>query len=1046
MTPREPRLSRSSVFLLVITLVVLAGTAALAQPAHRVADINTTANGSAAYPWGDDAVTLAGLAYFVASDGVSGAELWRSDGTAAGTARVKDICPGSCPSAPLFLTAVGSELFFTADDGAHGRELWKSDGTEAGTVLVQDLVPGITGTSLGQLAEINGLLFFTADDGVHGSEPWVSDGTAAGTVLLADVQPGTATSSPWLLGKLGTTLFFSADDGVHGNELWKTDGTPGGTTFVKDINPGSGSSLTFGSLFFFPKAAAVGGQLLFAADDGTHGTELWATDGTGPGTLLLGDLSPGSDSSGPFDFVAAGALVYFEAQDPVHGQELWASDGTPGGTALVRDIQPGTGGSRPFELTAVGSLVFFSADDGSHGRELWKSDGTSGGTVIVKDIHPGAGTALSGFTPAGLTASSNRLLFFADDGVHGAEPWVSDGSDAGTILLADLNPGPPASFLGQAFGLYRNTFAAGRWFFSAYAPATGGEMYASDGTPGGTGLLVQINHQTSAFDLAFLGSDLASPGSLADLGGTLVFQATDGVSGEEPWKTDGTAAGTTQVADLLPGSAGSFPYLLTAFGGALFFTTQTGTNDGLWKTDGTAAGTVQVSPVVVSELKALGGTLFFSGDDGVTGVTGAELWKSDGSGPGTSLLKDIAPGSAASSPYELTAFGPALLFAATGPESTELWRSDGTPGGTAIVKDIEPGTGASSPSGLTVAGPRLFFSASETAGGRELWATDGTGPGTYRVKDLCPGACSSNPGVLTALGGELYFSADDGITGGHGAELWKSDGTDAGTVLVKDIFPGSRSSEITALTAALDRLYFVADDGVHGRELWASDGTDAGTVLVADLFPGPGSSLPLELHAVGSRLVFSAYDGSLGGHGRELWKSNGTAAGTVLLQDLNPGPESSSPMAFTESGGTLYFVANDGMTGFELWALPLAAVADALDFYTVAPCRIADTRSGAPMISGVVRTFALTGVCGIPATARAVAANLTVVHPGGPGFLRVYPSGGTVPMTSTVNFNRGGTRTNNALLTLAGSGVDVFLSLSGGGGADLVLDVVGYFE
>ena len=235
---------------------------------------------------------------------------------------------------------------------------------------------------------------------------------------------------------------------------------------------------------------------------------------------------------------------------------------------------------------------------------------------------------------------------------------------------------------------------------------------------------------------------------------------------------------------------------------------------------------------------------------------------------------------------------------------------------------------------------------------------------------------------------------------------------------------------------------------MHGRELWVSDGTDAGTTLVADILPGPGSSLPLALHAVGSRIVFSAYDGSgAGAHGRELWKSNGTAAGTVLLQDLNPGPDSSSPLSFTESGGNLYFVANDGTTGFELWALPLSAIADALDFYTVAPCRIADTRGGPPMVSGVVRTFTLAGSCGIPETARAVAANLTVVQPSGPGFLRVYPSGGTAPMTSAVNVNPGGSRSNNAILDLAGGGIDAFFYLPGGGrGADLVIDIMGYFQ
>jgi ELWxxDGT repeat protein len=1019
-----------------LLLVVGIDQAALAQPAHLVADINTTTDGDfAVYPWGDDAVTVSGIAYFVASDGVAGTELWRSDGTAAGTRRVKDICPGSCPSNPLFLTAVGSELFFSADDGAHGHELWKSDGTEAGTLLVADLTPGLLGSNPATLTEWNGHLFFSADDGVHGREPWGSDGTTAGTVLLGDLQPGAGASSPWPLASLGATFFFSADDGSHGTELWKTDGTAAGTTLVKDINPGSGSSLSSGSPFFFSKAAVVGGQLLFAADDGTHGNELWASDGTGPGTGLLGDLAPGSGASSPFDFVAAGALVYFEAQDPVHGAELWASDGTPGGTAMVKDIQPGAVGSQPWELTAVGSQVFFSADDGSHGRELWKSDGTPTGTVLVKDIHPGAGSSLSLFLPRGLTAGSNRLFLFADDGVHGPEPWASDGSDAGTILLADLNPGSMGSFTGATFGFYRNTFASGRWFFPAYAPATGVEMFVSDGTPAGTALLAQINHQSSAFNFNFG----FSGGSLADLGGTLVFQATDGVSGAELWKSDGTAAGTAQVADLLPGSGDSFPNGLTAFDGALFFTTQSGTNDGLWKTDGTGPGTHLVAAVAVANLRALGGTLFFSGN---AGASGAELWKSDGTTAGTVLVKDISPGAASSDPYELTALGSTLLFGANSPAGADLWSSDGTTAGTVLVRAFHSGF----PTGLTAAGARLFFSADDGTAGRELWATDGTGPGTYRVKDINPGANSGVPyeSVLVALGATVFFTADDGV---HGAELWKSDGTDAGTVLVKDVFPGSRSSEITGLTAAGDRLYFVADDGVHGRELWVSDGTDAGTHLVADLLPGPDSSLPQELHAVGQRLVFSAYDGV---HGRELWKTNGTAAGTVLLKDINPGPESSSPTAFTESGGNLYFVADDGTTGFELWALPLSAVADALDFYTVAPCRIADTRTGPPMTSGVVRTFALAGSCGIPAAARAVAANLTVVQPGGQGFLRVYPSGGAVPMTSAVNVNAGRTRTNNALLTLAGGGVDAFFSFAGGGaggmGAALVVDVMGYFQ
>jgi len=1011
-----------------------------AQPAFQVKDINTSASGGIQV-LGDDAVTVAGIAFFAASDGVVGAELWRSDGTAAGTRRVKDVCPGSCPSNPLFLTALGTELYFSADDGAHGRELWKSDGTEAGTVLVKDVTPGLGSSGPGVLTAVNGRIFFFANDGVHGQEPWVSDGTDVGTTLLADVLPGALGSSPWPLATVGSTLFFSADDGIHGGELWKTDGTPLGTAMVKDINPGSGSSLSSGSPFFFPKAAALGGQLLFAADDGTHGIELWTSDGTAMGTGLLADLVPGSGGANPFDFVVAGTLVFFQANDPVHGLELWASDGTPGGSGRVKDINPGTASSVPWELTAVGSQVFFTASDGAHGRELWKSDGTDAGTVMVKDVNPGAGDSAYIFTPMRLTASGSRLFLFANDGVNGPEPWVSDGTDAGTTLLADLNPGPQGSFLGQGFGISRSTVAGGRWFFTAYTPATASEIYVSDGTPAGTTLVADVDHQASAFGLSFFSGSLIEPGALADLSGTLFFQATDGISGQELWKSNGTPGGTVQVADLVPGAVGSSPVELTAVGGALFFAAQATSSNELWTTDGTTNTRLAGNLDTIGGLTAFGGTLLFVAD---STAQGTELWKSDGTPGGTGLLKDINPGPSPSFPEGFTALGSLALFSAAGPEGQELWRTDGTAAGTVLVKDVNPGAGDSSPVQLTAALGRVFFSADDGVHGAELWASDGTAAGTALVKDVQPGTGNSFPSQLAATTtGLLFFTADDGV---HGAELWVSDGNPAnpaGTVMVADIFPGSRSSEILWMTAAVDRVYFVAEDGVHGRELWVSDGTAAGTHMVSDILPGPGSGLPQDLHAIGKRIVFSAYDGV---HGRELWRSNGMAAGTILLQDLNPGPESSSPLGFTDSGGNVYFVANDGTTGFELWALPRAAVEGALDFYTVPPCRVFDTRGGAPLAAGVVRSFAVAGSCGLPATAKVVAANLTLVQPSGPGFLKVYPSGGPVPSTSTLNVNPLSTRSNNALLALGAGGLDAVLGMTGAGMADLVLDVYGYFE
>ena len=184
----------------------------------------------------------------------------------------------------------------------------------------------------------------------------------------------------------------------------------------------------------------------------------------------------------------------------------------------------------------------------------------------------------------------------------------------------------------------------------------------------------------------------------------------------------------------------------------------------------------------------------------------------------------------------------------------------------------------------------------------------------FLVKDIRPGSSSSSPRNLTALGNTLFFTADDGV---NGIELWKSDGTAAGTVLVKDIGPGSSSSP-SNLTAVGNTLFFSANNGVNGEELWKSDGTAAGTVLVKDISPGSSSSFPRNLTAVGNTLFFSAFDSV---NGYELWKSDGTAAGTVLVKDISPGSSSSFPSNLTAVGNTLFFRADDGVNGRELWAL-----------------------------------------------------------------------------------------------------------------------------
>jgi ELWxxDGT repeat protein len=178
------------------------------------------------------------------------------------------------------------------------------------------------------------------------------------------------------------------------------------------------------------------------------------------------------------------------------------------------------------------------------------------------------------------------------------------------------------------------------------------------------------------------------------------------------------------------------------------------------------------------------------------------------------------------------------------------------------VKDLRAGAAGSFPDNLMVLGNTLYFVASDGAGGRELWKSDGSAAGTVRVKDINLDG-DSYPSTLTVVGSTLYFSADDGSSG---RELWKSDGSAIGTARVRDINPGPASSTPQDIVPALPagRLLFTADDGVHGIELWQSDGSAIGTALVQDLAPGAVSSTPYHLTVSNGRLFFGAYTPSVG--------------------------------------------------------------------------------------------------------------------------------------------------------------------------------------
>jgi ELWxxDGT repeat protein len=853
---------RSSTLLLAGCLTLLITHAAGAQsPAYLVKRVERPQRDISSNP--DGFVRMGERIYFLADDGQHGEELWASDGTAAGTYLVKDIARGQMDSKCRILTAGEQFLWLTCQDWVHDKELWRSDGTAAGTVMVDDLYPGWDANIVPVRTWGDRLLFTSINWYLEGL--WLTDGTAGGTYCIAGpIDPRSAVV-------FGDRVLLSAENELGEAGLWLTDGTDAGTSMFYTL-----CSEECGFSYGVSGFTQFNDKVYFRRND--H--ELWVTDGTASGTTLFRDMKTGFSLT-----VIDGVLIISTTDTEVAPPMIWLSDGTASGTVPVHTLP---GGCYYRGMQRCGPHLLLLTYSKAEGKSLlWRTDATFSSTELLFDDD------------SYLYYMSDDLggqVIFSDKEEAGISLIISDGSVAGTYRYTTVD-------MREAYW-HRYRHINGRILFPAINDDGDTELWVTDGTDAGTGELVEIRRPDS----------LHEPEWLTRLGEQLAYAFQYGL-----WVSNGTPGGTGLLTDGFRWN--SWRRSIWQGDGVVYFRgwhPMIGSSP--WVSDGTPRGTHALAEAPrPTELVTTGDRIFFSGRNGY----GEKLWMSDGTSWGTKLVKDFWPEWGVDCwgwgeecfkvyPESLTLVGSTLFSVARLPQFWQLWRSDGSEQGTRLL--MEGGR----PERLTASGEALYFTLSTSLGNTagSLWR--------YGLRNNSPTEIWDTgelPYSLTAMGQKLYFLSTSSHSFVDG--LWRANGNNVSLVRWLKVEKGGRGGA-SQLMAVGDTLFFVVTNELTGPELWASDGTAAGTRMVKDIVPGPAGSYPSSLRAIDDRLLlFAADDGETG---LELWVSDGTERGTLLVADISPGQSASSPEQMTLAGDLVYFVAFHKSGDRELWAVPLAAI------------------------------------------------------------------------------------------------------------------------
>jgi ELWxxDGT repeat protein len=728
------------------------------------------------------------MVFVVPAAGV-GLVLAVTDGTPSGS-QVFDRSAGSVGAPEVISwwpeTADGSTVYFLGETRDGGQEVWRTDGTLAGTWAVTDLSDrdGEIEVLHGPLRDARGRLFALLGPADQPGALWLLGDRLEGSARLSDLSEHLVRITDFgsTFGITGDRVVVEADDRLFGH-----DGTPGAPAVVlgRRIPPGPMALVGEREVRLQPdEQPGPGAHRAVATPRGVPilvrvGSDLWATDGTPEGTRRYDDdcaecageslnlfrLAPDGTplgtirgevyrlgAGGPIrltDLSAKSGAVnawlgslgdgaFFHVQTPDQG-EIWITDGTVDGTMFLTAGTPWRPDHRISEAVRWGDRVAFLADVGDgEGQALWLTDGTVAGTRVVYRISSADRLLFD------LTLAGERLLFLEAGGGSETElrvlEWSGETPDGRVeVLFEDTVSLAPTRRPEVETGLERSGERV-------YLLADGGFRFLA---PGADRFGPWIDAPWEPGE---------PPVRLAGMGADDLF-----LSRRALWSTDGTAAGTELLADL----GGDLSRLAPLGSGAGFIRS---IND-LWATDGTVDGTRRLDELRLApsptaswsfrEVFVLGSRWVIEATSGFDRV----LWATDGTVAGTVELVRDRP------VLDGAVLDGRLVFSTVDPaHGEELWSTDGTPGGTGHLVDLLAGPFDSAPEDLAALGSVVLFSAHLPAEGREPWVTDGTAAGTRPAGDLLPGPEGSLPAAVARLGDLLLLELRQGPTG-----LWAID-------------------------------------------------------------------------------------------------------------------------------------------------------------------------------------------------------------------------------------------------------------------------------